>query len=591
MDKFVLDPFSEEIFKGRYAFTADETWEQCCRRVAHQMAIAENQEKVEKYEDIFYNILVQNLFICGGRILYGAGRPNPNMLNCFVLDNNMDSKEGWGNLSHDMIVTSMCGGGVGINFGDIRPSGAAISGHRGECPGPLELMKLINGNGQPIRAGGSRRTALMFSLPATHPDIEKFLDAKLKNGELSLANISMQIYNTKKFIDAVIKNENIELSWKNKYKSEAPAKRIWDKVVEHAWLKGEPGLLNWELAESESNIWYIEPLVTTNPCGEIPLEAFGACCLGHLVLPRFIIDGELNYELLSDTIRAGVRFLDNVLSVNNYPLPEMKDKALKNRRIGMGTTGLADVLVMLGLKYGSDKGNKFVDELYRFISKTAYEASIILAIEKGPFPACRPDLHVQSGFMKRMTPKIKSLVKEHGIRNCAILTVAPTGTVSIVSNNCSSGIEPMFAPAYERRFWDGAERKTELVLHPLFAQFLKAGKDISHFVAAHELSPREHLEIQAIVQKHIDNSVSKTINISEDYPMNELSKILIDYLPRVKGTTIYRDNSRKFVDENGVEQEQPLVPISNEKAIEMFIEKNYGKHKGTMDCSSGMCTL
>jgi ribonucleoside-diphosphate reductase alpha chain len=583
--------FSEIIFKDRYSFTSKETWEEACNRLAKQMALAESPEKQKQYETKFTDILVNNYFVPGGRIWYNSGRNNPQLLNCFVLTNQLDSKEGWGEIAKQMIITSMTGGGCGIDFSDVRPRGAKIGDQKGDCPGPVELMRLIDNCAKPVRAGGQRRVALMFSLDLDHPDIEEFLDAKLTKGELTHANVSVRSKRTKDFIKAVKEDGEWELSWKGKYKKSIKAKPLWERIVKNAYNSAEPGFLNWELVENESNIGYIEKLVTTNPCGEIALSSYDCCCLGHLVLPKFVLNESFNYELLADTIRSGVRFLDNVLTVNNYPLPEMKEKSHKLRRIGMGTTGLADTLALLGLKYGSEEGNKFVDKLYKFIAKVAYETSVMLAVEKGMFPACDPSKHVESDFMKRMPHKIRSLVKEHGIRNCAILTQAPTGTVSILSGNCSSGIEPMFSPAYERRYWQGNERKSELVFHPLFEEFMKQGKDVSHFVGSHELTVQNHMELQAIVQKWVDNAVSKTINMANDYPMEDMEKLWLDYLPKLKGTTFYREGTRGYVDDGGKVLEPPLKPIELEEAKKRFNESYLTGSEQSMECPSGVCEI
>jgi ribonucleoside-diphosphate reductase alpha chain len=583
--------FSLTIFKDRYAFTDTETWEEACARVAQQMSIAELPEKQQQYREKFYNILAANLFVPGGRIWYNSGRTNPQLLNCFVLDPAKDSKEGWGKSAFNMIVTSMTGGGCGDDFSDVRPKGAEIRGQKGVAPGAVELMRLIDNCADPVRNGGQRRVALMFSLDLDHPDVEEFLNAKLNKGELTHANVSVRSKHTKEFIKAVKNDGDWELVWKGKYKRTVKARDLWNTIVHNAYNCAEPGFLNWELVESESNIWYIEPLVTTNPCGEIALSAYDCCCLGHLVLTRFINNGSIDYALLGNTIRTAVRFLDNVLSVNSYPLPEMKAKSQALRRIGLGTTALADTLAILGLRYGSEEGNKFIDKLYRFISKAAYEASIMLAVEKGAFPLCQPDKHIESGFMKRMPAKIRSLVAEHGIRNCCILTQAPTGTVSILSGNCSSGIEPMFAPAYERRYWDKEERKMELVFHPLFEQFMREGRPVDHFIGSHDLSVRDHMEVQKIVQKHVDNAVSKTINIAHDYPIEEVEKLWLEYLPHLKGTTFYRDGTRGMVRADGTVEPPPLTPISIDEAKVRFTEKHATDLEVVDDCASGICSL
>jgi len=485
----------------------------------------------------------------------------------------------------------MTGGGCGDDFSDIRPKGAAIEGQKGVAPGSVELMRLIDGCAKPVKAGGQRRVALMFSLDLDHPDVEEFLNAKLVKGELTHANVSVRSKRTKEFIKAVKNDGDWDLSWKGKYKKTVKAKEIWQTIVRNAYNSAEPGFLNWELVESESNISYIEPLTTTNPCGEIALSAYDCCCLGHIVLPRFVSNGEVDWSAIGNTIRTSVRFLDNVLTVNHYPLNEMKTKSHNLRRIGLGTTGLADMLATLGYKYGSKEGNQFVDKLFRFISKAAYEASIMLAVEKGPFPMCIPSKHVESGFMKRMPEKIKSLVLEQGIRNCAILTQAPTGTVSILSGNCSSGIEPMFAPAYERRYWDGDSRKMELVFHPLFEQFMAEGKSVDHFVGSRDISVENHMEVQKIIQKHVDNAVSKTINIPEDYPMEDVEKLWLQYLPFLKGTTFYRENTRGYIGEGGVVEEPPLKAISLKEAKARFAEKHSTENKTVNDCPKGVCEI
>ena len=579
---FKPEGFSLEIFKKRYSFTENETWEEACRRVSKQVSIAELPDKVNKYEEKFYEELINNRFVPGGRIWYNSGRPNPQLLNCFVLGSELDSREGWGNIAKEMIITSMSGGGCGVDFSDVRPKGATIAGQKGSAPGAVELMKLLNGCADPIRAGGQRRTALLFSLNLHHPDILDFLDSKFNDKALQNANISVKCKNVKDFIKAVKKDGDWELHWKGKYKKSCKARILWDKIVKNAYMTAEPGFLNWELVENENTISYVKTMTCTNPCGEIVLPEYGSCDLGHLVLTRFIKDGEVDWHEMGNTIRIAVRFLDNVLSVNKYPLEEMKIEAEKFRRIGLGTTALADMLAILGYRYGSPEANKFVDKLFRFISKQAYESSVMLAIEKGAFPECNFMEHVQTGYVKRMTKKIKSLIEDHGIRNCALLTQAPTGTVSILSGNCSSGIEPMFAPAYERRWLDGDKKQKELVFHPLCEQFIKEGKDVSHFVGANDLSVRDHMEIQKVIQNHIDNSISKTINIPKTYDIKEMSEIWLEYLPHLKGATFYRDGSR----------DAPLKPVKLEDAIKRKkIEKVKVEAAHVDDCPGGKCEI
>ena len=582
--------FSRDIFEQRYAFPG-ESWADFSIRVAKHVASAELDDKKTYYTDRFAQIICDNKFIPGGRICYGAGR-HGFLLNCFVGNPNMDSKEGWARAAHDMIMISMSGGGLGLDFSDIRPNGSQIGTNSGSCPGPVSLMELINAIGHPVRSGGGRRVALMFSLDLDHPDVEEFLSCKLEQNKLTLANVSLRSRNTEKFIEAVKKDLPWELKYKGKLHKTISAKKLWNTIVENAHKSAEPGILNFELAEKEHNIWYCDQLVTTNPCGEIFMGAYSVCCLGHLVLPRFIdIDGNIMWDSIAETIKLSVRFLDNVLSVNKYPLPEIEEKSKNIRRIGLGTTGLGDFLILRSLKYGSQEALKDIDHLYRFISKIAYESSSMLAIEKGSFPWLDIEKFLESGYMKRQTKKVRSYVREHGIRNCALLTNAPTGTTSIVSNNCSSGLEPIFAPAYERRFWEGDKRKTEVIVHPLFKKFFDEEKPLNHFVASHELSVRQHLEVQAVVQKHVDQAISKTINMPKDYPIEDMSKVWLEFLPQLKGTTFYREGTRGFIDEDGNKKEPPLKPLTLAEAKKEVINSNKVEVVSNIDCPSGSCGI
>jgi ribonucleoside-diphosphate reductase alpha chain len=570
--------YSNEIFKQRYALSEEETWTQACERVGRQMASVEKRPSY--YTEKFAEAMSENLWLPAGRIWYGSGRPQPSLLNCYSLRSELDSAEGWGGVSKELIVTSMRGGGCGINLSDVRPEGAEITGHRGTCPGPLELGNLLNGNGTPIRAGGSRRVAIMLGLSLRHPDIIKFITAKQTPGVLSLCNISVVGDDFSKFAAAVEADEQWELSWKGRYKTRVSARVLWETVISSMYNSGEPGILNRELAEEESTIYYIKKLMITNPCGEQWLEDYGSCCLGHVVLPRFVTSqGELDYQKLADTVRLGTRFLDNVLQITSYPRREMRENATSIRRIGLGVTGLADMFVLMGLRYGSPEALALQDKVDRFIAKVSYDESILLAVEKGAFPSCNPDMHVKSGFVSRMPHKIKARIKEYGIRNGALLTRAPVGSGSILSNNCSSSIEPIFAPAYVREYWKGDELLTETIIHPLFEQFVREGRSIEHFVSSHELSLEEHLRVQEVAQKHVDSSVSKTLNVASDFPIEELSRVLRAHLPNIKGTTVYRDGSRG---------RSPLTPLTKEQALKMVGKARQGSD---VICHSGSCEL
>ena len=576
------------IFSKRYAIHETETFPEASDRVAYHVAQAEQGENIAKWKAQFSNVLRKNLFFPGGRIWYGSGRPKGQLLNCFVIPT-ADSREGWGKSVSDMIVISGTGGGIGMNGSPIRPRGSQINGSGGTATGAVSLMKIQNAAGDVIKAGGGRRVAIMFALNHTHGDIVEFLDTKLDKGELTNANVSVNFdENPETFFKAVKEETDWELKFRGKAVGKVPAKTLWHKIVKNALAGGEPGMLNGYLANKMSNIHYIAPLICTNPCGEIWLSAYDNCCLGAVVLPRFV-DAEkktIDWDLLREVVGTGVRFLDNVLTVNNYPLPEIKASASDIRRIGLGVTGLHDMLLLMGIKYASAPGLEMVDKVMGFIKNAAYEASIELAKEKGAFPKFDPEQHLKSGFIKTLKPSLREKIRESGIRNCALLTIAPVGTGSMVCgiNNdicgVSSGIEPMFAPAYWRKYRDGEKLAKEVVVHPLFKWFMENGKSVKHFQGSHDIKIRDHFEMQRTVQRHLDNACSKTINLPQEVKESELSELYMEYFPDLKGVTVYPEGSR---------EDQPLTPMDLETAIKHYSKAKVEATEG--NCHSGVCEI
>lgn len=568
-----------EIFTKRYALYPEETWWDACNRVADFVSKAEAGPDVSAYHKKFQHILVSGLFAPGGRIMYGSGRPRGQLLNCFVVPTS-DSREGWGALAYDTLVISGTGGGVGTNYSPVRPRGSEIRGTGGTATGSTSLMSIVNAEGEEIKAGGGRRTALMMALEHDHPDIEEFLNKKLDLGKLNNANVSVIFdKNPEKFFDQVRKGENIKLVFGGRTVKEIPAKALWDKIISNALKGGEPGVLNGWYANRMSDIAYCAKLICTNPCGEIWLSEYDCCCLGAVVLPRFVLNGDIQWEELAETVRLGVRFLDDVLTVNTYPLPEIKDVCSSLRRIGLGVMGLHDMLLMLGMKYTTDRALEKVEEVMAFIKNTAYEASIELAKEKGPFPKFRAEEFLKGGFAKTLKPSLRTKIAEYGIRNCALLTIAPTGTTSMVQN-VTSGIEPMFAPAYRRKFRDGEELREEVVVHPLFQQFVAEGRSVKHFQGAYQLKLRDHFEMQRICQKHLDNACSKTINVLPGTSAEELSDLYMEFLPELKGLTVYPEGSR---------EDQPLTPLTYDEALEYAQNSAVAVDGGK--CRSGVCEI
>jgi ribonucleoside-diphosphate reductase alpha chain len=587
-ERFAPQGLGEDVFNDRYTRFEEESWEEASRRVADHVAQAEDNGKIQKFADRFNDQIASGLFMPGGRIWYGAGRPKAQLLNCYVVPTE-DSIEGWAKSVGDVMIISSKQGGVGLNFSPIRPRGTPKSSG-GYATGAVSLMEVVNAPGEVLVSGGGRRMALMFCLNLSHPDLPEFLDVKLDRGKLNNANISVVIdMPAEEFQRKVRENENIDFEFNGvKVGTSMSAQEIWKKIVYNAWESGEPGVLNGHLANSQNNIHYYKSLVSTNPCGEIWLEPYGCCDLGALVLNRFVdTNGEVSWDALDESIRLGVRFLDNVLTVNNYPLQAIKDNCEDVRRIGLGVMGLHTMLMKMGMKYDSPEAQAFCDEkLAPFIKNTAYDSSINLAIEKGPFPAYDQRL-LDSGFAKTLKRGIRNKIKEYGIRNCAILTIAPTGTTSIVQG-VSSGIEPLPAVVYWRtRFVNTTtgerERTTDLVVESAFYEF----PDVVQSAA--DIDVKNHFEMQKIWQKHIDNAVSKTINLPKDYPVDELADLWLEYLPHMKGSTFYRWGSREY---------EPISPIPREEWEAVLASQNGNGHGEiteeeflSIDCATGVCEI
>ena len=542
---------SARIFRERYAFSPTETWDQACNRVARAMVTTEPIDRQAEMFSQFACELVTNRFMPAGRIWYGAGRPRGQLLNCFVLPT-ADSREGWGQTVKDMIIVSGTGGGVGVNASSIRPRGTPITGQMGTATGAVSLMDIINQAGEVIRAGGGRRTALMLCLNHDHPDTREFLDKKLVMHQLTNANVSCVFMNESPavFFRKVDADQLHEFVWQDKVVANIPARQLWQTILDNAVLCGEPGILNGSFANAQSNIWYHKPLVSTNPCGEIWLEENGCCDLGALVLPRFVRNGKLDRTALAHTIHLAVRFLDNVLDVTTYPVPAIEANCKAVRRLGLGVMGLHDALILLGKKYTSEEGRAFVSQLFAFIKNKAYEASTFLAVERGQFPALDRHKFVESGFCKTLKVSVRERILQYGIRNCALLTIAPTGTTAMVSN-VTSGIEPVYATTYRRRFRSGEGLQEEVVEHPLWAEY-KSTKRAALFETALEISVKDHLAMQVTVQRHIDNAVSKTINLPKSYTGADLDPAIRAVIGKLKGVTVYRDGSRG---------DSPLEPV------------------------------
>lgn len=601
-----LNELGQKIFEQRYAYPGETKYSDRCRSMAKHIASSEKDDDKEFYERRFFDVLATGDFVPGGRIIFGCGRSRQNMLNCYVLEPE-DNVDSIGKVIADMYKISCAGGGIGFNFSKIRPKGDDIQNIKNSSPGSVSVMRMINEIGNHVRAGKNRRTALMAELNVSHPDILEFLKVKLDLGELNNFNISVAI--TDQFISACESNEDWFFTFNNRRyfvysmvrispngdkedvttvaldeidavervkthqlkhvndqftnveKSPFKALDLWNRIWENSVKSGDPGIFNIDLANTYTNVSYFERMNATNPCGEITLPPYGNCCLGNINLANMVDDfGEVDWKKLAHTVRIGVRFLDNVLTVNHYPIPECDEVGQRSRRIGLGVMGMHYMFIKLGIKYGSEKCLEFLDRLFTTIRDESYKASVYLARDKSPFPAFSAKFYLQESFAKTLPARIRMMIREHGIRNAVMLTVPPTGTISMV-HGVSSGIEPIFAAMYLRRFRVANTWAEEVVLDPLFKEYIDQGKSLDLFVGSYDVTPEEHMKVQATVQRYIDNAISKTINLPNSAQWEDISKIALKYAPYLKGLTVYRAGSK------GMEPLQaiPLTPENIEK--------------------------
>lgn len=575
MDNGKLSDKAITIASNRYYFDDREDWMGLSTRVGGEAARAENGHR-RQYEDAFSELIYNMDFLPGGRILRNTGRPRGSLFNCYVVPVG-DSIDEIGDWIKDALILWSEGGGVGTNLSSLRPRGAVIKGKGGTSSGPVSFLEASDAVASTIESGGSRRAAALATMLVTHPDIMEFIDAKITHGKLSHYNISVGA--TEEFLLAVEKDDMWNFKFAQQDYGKIPAREIWDKIISNMVDYAEPGLLHWENLTS-NNSYYFDPILATNPCGEVALGAYGVCCLGSLVLPNFITGNiNTNWKKLESTIHLAVRLLDNIIDLNKYVLKEVDIKAHNGRRIGIGVMGLAEYLFAKKMRYGSQKAIYETERLMRFIRDTIYQSSIELAVEKGAFPMFDPVSYGKAHFIRTLPASLRMDIKDKGIRNVSCMAMAPTGTISLLPE-VSSGIEPLFSKSYKR-----ADRVGERIyIHPTYKALLESGEVEDWFVDSADLKPEDHFETQAIVQKYTDGAVSKTINMPKGTTPEDLSRLTLEYIHDLKGVTVYVDGSREG---------QILVPLSEEDARE-YLEKD--KFKETADvettkCSSGICEI
>ena len=555
MSDFVT-PFSEQIWDMKYRYKdagqipLDKTVTDSWSRVAKSLASVEKSP--ERWEKIFYSTLEDFKFLPAGRILAGAGTGRSvTLFNCFVMGTVPDSIPGIFDMLKEAAITMQQGGGIGYDFSTIRPSGSDVKGVAADASGPLSFMNVWDSMCQTIMSAGSRRGAMMATMRCDHPDILSFVDAKSDSQKLRMFNLSVLV--TDKFMDAVKNKKDWSLIFDKKIYKTVSAKYLWDKIMQSTYDFAEPGVIFIDRINAMNNLNYCETISATNPCGEQPLPPYGACLLGSINLSKMIDapfseNSKLDATLLKKTVSVAVRMMDNVIDVSKFPLASQEKEAHAKRRIGLGVTGLADALLMTGVRYGSDEAVAKTDEWLHLISREAYLASTELAQEKGSFPLLDVNQFLQSGNMVQMDDDVKEVIRSRGIRNALLTSIAPTGTISLYAGNVSSGIEPVFAYSYNRKVLqkDGTKREEEVIDYAVNLWKEKFGnKEFpDYFVNAQTLSPTDHVKMQAAAQKWIDSSISKTINCPEDISFEEFKEVYMAAWDQgCKGCTTYRPNA------------------------------------------------
>ena len=554
MSRFAA-PIAEQIWDMKYRFKSpdgtpvDLTVEDSWRRVARDLSQIEDDPAM--WENRFYTALEDFKYLPAGRITAGAGTARQvTLFNCFVMGTVPDSIGGIFEMLREAALTMQQGGGIGYDFSTIRPKGADVHGVAADASGPLSFMDVWDAMCRTIMSAGSRRGAMMATMRCDHPDIESFISAKSDARRLRMFNMSVLV--TDAFMEAVKADGPWELQFDGLVYHTLSARDLWNKIMQATYEFAEPGVIFIDRINAANNLAYCETIAATNPCGEQPLPPYGACLLGSINLARLVTDpfgkaAELDATALGELVTTAVRMMDNVVDVSKFPLPEQAAEAKAKRRIGLGVTGLADALLMLGLRYGSDEAAEQTGRWLHEISRAAYLASVDLAREKGAFPLFDAEAYLASGTMQKMDEDVRDAIREHGIRNALLTSIAPTGTISLYAGNVSSGIEPVFAYAYSRKVLqkDGSRTEEEVIDYAVQMWRDKFGDAElpDYFVNAQTLDPLEHVKMQAAAQEWVDSSISKTINCPVDISFDAFKDVyMLAWDSGCKGCTTYRPN-------------------------------------------------
>ena len=540
------------VWEQRYRYDNENDIEATWTRVARAVARVEPRE-ADSWRQRFFDLLVSMRFLPGGRILAGAGTDRRvTLFNCFVMGPIEDSMQGICRALAEGSLTMQQGGGIGYDFSTLRPRGAPARASGQVASGPVSFMRVWDSMCATLQATSERRGAMMATLRCDHPDIEEFIDAKRTTAALSCFNLSVQV--TDAFFQAVRADAELPLTFGAEIVRRVSARTLWHRLLEAATEVGEPGILFVDHVNRTNNLRYRERISATNPCGEIPLPPYGACNLGSLNLPLFVRrpfspDATFDFDALAEATSLAVRFLDDVIDVSAFPLPAQAEEARATRRLGLGVTGLADALVMLGQRYDSDAGRAVAAELARTLAHAAYRASIALSKERGPFPALHIADHLRGEYIRSLPQDIRRSLGENGIRNSHLIAFAPAGTISLLADNVSSGVEPVFRATYRRRVRRAGKAAVEVnLVDYAVARWRDSPGHHDGFPPAftdtRAIAPSAHVEMQVALQPFVDGAISKTVNLPARCSVEEV-RHLVDraYAGGLKGLTVFPANS------------------------------------------------
>ena len=559
---------SKEIDMMKYRQT-DESFDEKIKRIASTLC-DDDQHKFELEE-----ILGEMRFLPAGRVQAAIGSQRiTTAYNCFVSGEIEDSMDNIMEKAGEAAETMRRGGGIGYDFSKIRPRGNKIKSLDSQASGPVSFMGIFDAICQTIASSGHRRGAQMGVLRVDHPDIEEFITAKRNSHNLTGFNISVGI--TDKFMEALLSDDgdNFELVFEGQVHRTISARKLWDDIMDSTWDWAEPGVLFIDRIAEMNNLWYCEEINATNPCGEQPLPAYGACLLGSFNLVGYLEKDEeimggdtiqytynFNFKKFKEDIMHVVRAMDNVIDRTIYPLTKQQDEAKNKRRMGLGVTGLANAGEMLGYEYASDDFMLWTEKVFACLRDNTYKASALIAKEKGPFPLYRED-YLKSNFVRTLPASVKKLIREHGIRNSHLTSIAPTGTISIVANNVSGGIEPVFSHYYDRTIQTFDGPKVERVEDYAYTKGIKGR-------TANDISVQEHLAVLLLSQHYIDSACSKTCNVGDDVTYESFKQVYVDaWKGGAKGCTTFRLSGKRYGVLQTVEEKEEIPSTTTEMVEE-----------------------